>query len=172
MNKKIYITAIVSLATAAILSAQTEAPQRAMYQVRDSSGGVVRVAPVAGLPVRAMMATGTPGVMPAGQMMIPMTGDEATDAQVKALVTEMQSKIEAIRKEYEVKIKEVIGDKQIVRRENEWGTSTARKPLPLQASDVAQMARERMTSGEYGSSTARNFGERVRGLFRSLFGGN
>lgn len=70
-------------------------------------------------PVQAMMATSTRPAMKAEMkemvqagMAIPMTGDAATDAQLKTLATEMEVKIKAIRDEYQMKIKALVGDKK------------------------------------------------------------
>ncbi len=76
---------------------------------------------------RRMMATTTRAamVMPASQgimMSQPTitTGDAATDAQIKALQTEMEAKIKAIRDEYQAKIKAVIGDRKVKTGNGEW----------------------------------------------------
>lgn len=68
----------------------------------------------------AAIATGT-ATLSAAAMPMPMmvsTGDAAIDAQILALNKEMEVKMKALRDEYAVKIKAIIGDKKIIPQMN------------------------------------------------------
>lgn len=51
------------------------------------------------------------GIMPLLGVSIMMTGDQETDAKLKALQVEMEGKIMAIRNEYQAKVKAIVGDR-------------------------------------------------------------
>jgi hypothetical protein len=115
MKKIIAVTAL-AIASTLMVNAETEANVGTQVQVQ---GMPTQAQGPAKMNVRAktiqMVKANTQGMgeamgqaMGEGGMPLPTTGDAATDAQLKALVTEMETKIKAIRDEYQTKIKAII----------------------------------------------------------------
>ena len=72
----------------------------------------------------------------------------------------MEQKIQAIRTEYQAKIKAVIGDKKILRQ----GSSTTVRPVQAQPYNQQQM----MNQGQVKGATTEQGG--IKGFFGRLFG--
>lgn len=190
MNKNIYFVTAMTLASISFVGAQEVREvsvdvQRPMYQVRQGGGEVGQVRAVA---ARVMMATASPAMMPAGQMMGPTTGDPATDAKVKALMVEMDAKMRALQEEYATRLKAIIGDRVI-------NTKDVRGPSPtgmmmgervgqdgtMSTGTVRAMEQRRgigrpmdLPRGQNGEGRPQGegFGSQMSNLFRSIFGGN
>ncbi len=130
-----------------------------------------------------------------GQPPIPMTGDSLTDAKIKALAIEMETKIKNIRYEYQVKIKEVIGTRKInngpvpgprmpiytddnrqnigsttdSNRQNV-GSSTDRNIPPMPRRNTGEVKGESVDG--VGQSVGDGVGMRFKNFFRGFLGGN
>ncbi|MCX6756746.1 MAG: hypothetical protein NTW35_01140 [Candidatus Nomurabacteria bacterium] len=119
-----------------------------------------------------------------GQPPIPMTGDSVTDAKIKALAIEMETKIKNIRDEYQVKIKEVIGTRKINNgpvpgprmpiytddnRQNMGSTTDGAVP-PMPRRNTGEVKGESVDG--VGQSVGDGVGMRFKNFFRGFLGGN
>lgn len=86
---------------------------------------------------------GREGLRVEGMMPIVTTGDDATDAQIKALATEMEAKVKAIRDDYQTRIESIIKSK-----------------LPLQAAAQAMYAGKKIGTTLNQGTTTRSMMQR------------
>jgi hypothetical protein len=155
MNKKVFIGVALMFVGMGLVNAQEVGETRVIHAVAPMMGDVLvkRAGTVSGSGggvMHAMMiATGSRSAMPAGQMPFPTTGDATKDAQIKALITEMNTRIQAIHTEYETKLKAIIGDKAII---NSRGSSSS-SPGMMRVMEVREAMMDRY-DGE-GTSTQR-----------------
>jgi len=106
MNKYIISAGIATLAISSVSALESGAARENIRPV------MMNMKASSTLARPAIAATALMQAMP----LIPVTGDAATDATIKALQTEMEAKIKVIRDDYQAKIKAVIGDKKILNR--------------------------------------------------------
>jgi hypothetical protein len=153
MKKYIITTSVAAIAlSVAFAEIQPMPPVQAVAGQRAQGQAV-------GAPKRDLRVSSSTPVKPL-TVLPPITGDLATDNQVRALQKEMEQKIQAIRTEYQAKIKAVIGDKKILRQ----GSSTTVRPVQAQPYNQQQM----MNQGQVKGAAKEQGG--IKGFFGRLFG--
>lgn len=166
MKKLAITTAMLAISTFAV-----HAEDQVRMQIEAQPG--VR----AGMPQMAVTgARGVPTAVAGMEMMMPTmtTGDAATDAQLKALTTEMQAKIQAITTEYQAKMKAVIGNKKINVTMPAMGTGAAvRAQVEGNGGKKGEMRME-VTSAAQGDEAMpippQEANAKIKNFFRGLFG--
>jgi hypothetical protein len=156
MKKYSIITSVAAITlSVAFAEAQSVPPVQAV-------AGQRAVGQAVGAPKRDLRVASSTQGRP--QMALPpITGDPATDNQVRALQKEMEQKIQAIRTEYQAKIKAVIGDKKIIRQ----GTTTMMRGSSTMIQRPMMGVPQRPVAGQVkGASTEGG----IRGFFNRLFG--
>jgi hypothetical protein len=118
--KKQIITTIAISATLVAVSAQDYGSQEKKMPKPMQAKLMATTTPT-GMPKKELQNRAAPvkkemAEMP--KMEIPKTGDEVLDKQLVALFNEREEKIKALRQEYEVKIKAILGDKKIINKDN------------------------------------------------------
>ncbi len=181
--KKILTGAALIVAGTMFVSAQVDATVQAEVttQVQPETGTPVRPS-LPNLKAKAVQVikANNPTM---GEGGAPTTGDAATDAQLKALFTEMEAKIKVIRDEYQAKIKAVIAarvaangttTRPVIRKEavnngNQFGrlkmASTTDGAVPA----MPRLRIEGQVKGEFSENQGQGG---VIKFLRGLFGGN
>lgn len=121
--KKIFITTLVATTALLMVSAE-EYGTREKRMPRPMQAKMMATTTTTGAPSRGAPKQEKQDRPEMPKMEIPKTGDATIDQQLADLFKEQETKIMAIRKEYEAKVKAIIGDKKIINRDTIMGAGT------------------------------------------------
>ncbi len=178
--KKLMIMTTVLIAGTIFANAQSEGRGQVERQARANMMRRAVPAQVTASTTRAMppQGEGRPEMMPP----VIKTGDDVTDAKIKALTVEMEAKIKAIRDEYQTKLKEIIGNKKVISvnpqapdmpvykdvNGQENGSSTEGDTRPAPRRFLGQV--EGVSTEGVGQAVSQDIGSRMKSFFGGLFG--
>lgn len=191
MKKILAITALAIAGTMTV-NAETGASVGTQVQVK---GAPVQAQGQGKMNLKAkaveMIKANNPGMGEEGMPAMPTTGDAVTDAQLKALVTEMETKVKAIRDEYQAKIKVIIeariqaagtstrpmmpkngGDQQRGGAEGQAGMNANATNTNGGVPPMPRMRIDGQVKGDFTASQSQPQGGGVIKFLRGLFGGN